>query len=119
MGLLRVVVPGGMVVAEFYNPYSLRALVKRFGPAGAISATTDESAVFTRFDRPDDVAALLPPGATIVDRRGVRIVTPAARFLQVPLLSDVLRRAEHLLCDTPLATFGGFWIAAIKKSDAS
>ena len=37
--MARVTRPGGVVIAEFYNPVSLRGLVKRLGPAGAISAS--------------------------------------------------------------------------------
>ena len=103
------------MVAEFYNPWSLRALAKRLGPAGAISANTNEDAVYTRFDQPTRVARLLPPGATIIDRRGVRIITPAAVALRVPGLGKLLRFAEQRLCDGPLARFGGFWIAAVRK----
>jgi ubiquinone/menaquinone biosynthesis C-methylase UbiE len=113
--MARVVRPGGVVLAEFYNPWSLRGLAKRLGPAGAISDHTDERAVYTRFDAPWDVAALLPPGARLVASRGVRIVTPFAGALHVPLLGAALRRAEHLLCDSPLRYLGGFWIAALQK----
>jgi len=102
------------VVAEFYNPYSLRTLVKRYGPAGAISERTKESAVHTRYDAPDDVRRLLPPEATIVARRGVRIVTPLAGALRWPVAGGLFRAAERRLCDGPLARFGGFWIAAIR-----
>jgi ubiquinone/menaquinone biosynthesis C-methylase UbiE len=114
--MLRVTRVGGTVVAEFYNPRSLRALVKRFGPAGAISASTNEDAVYTRFDSPEQVRAMLPDGARVIDERGVRIVTPAAKALRLPLLGPLLYRAEHALCDTPLARLAGFWIAAIRKA---
>lgn len=113
--MARVVRPGGHVLAEFYNPVSLRGLAKRLGPAGAISDRTDESAVFTRFDAPWEVRALLPSCARIVASRGVRIVTPAAAVLGVPLVGPLLRGAERLLCDSPLGYFGGFWIAAAQK----
>ncbi len=114
--MARVVRPGGHVLAEFYNPLSLRGLVKRFGPAGAISARTRESAVFTRFDSPAEAARLLPASLRLVASRGVRIVTPAAAAMRVPLLGPLLRRAEWALCDSELARFGGFWIAAARKS---
>ena len=114
--MLRVVRPGGIVVAEFYNPRSLRALGKRFGPARAISDTTTEAAVYTRFDTPAQVHGYLPPGCAIAASRGVRIVTPAAIALRVPLLGRALRTLEHRLCDSPLSVFGGFWIAAIRKA---
>ncbi len=114
--MTRVVRPGGYVLAELYNPVSFRGLAKRLGPAGAISASTDESAVFTRFDAPWDAPALFPRNTRLVASRGVRIVTPAAVAMRVPLLGDLLRRAEHLLCDSPLRYFGGFWIAALRKA---
>lgn len=113
--MLRVTRPGGYVLAEMYNPLSLRALVKRLGPAGAISDKTKESAVYTRFDTPWATRRLLPPGARVVDARGVRILIPAAVTMRVPLLKTALRRAEWALCDTPASVFGGFWIAAIRK----
>jgi len=113
--MTRVVRKGGFVLAEFYNPNSFRALAKRFGPPGAISDSTDESAVFTRFDSPDQARSYAPSGTRFVAARGVRIVTPAAAALRVPVLGNVLRRAEWLLCDSPLRAFGGFWIGAFRK----
>lgn len=113
--MARVVRPGGHVLAELYNPHSLRALVKRFGPAGAISDTTRESAVFTRYDTPSDVAEMLPSSVRLVASRGVRIVTPAAAVMRSPLLARLFRSAEMALCDSPLSRFGGFWIAVAKK----
>ena len=113
--MLRVVRPGGTVVAEFYNRRSLRALVKRLGPPGAVSETATEAAVFTRFDTPAQVRSYLPAGATLVASRGVRIVTPAAAALRLPVLGRALRAIEWRLCDSPLSVFGGFWIAAIRK----
>jgi len=113
--MARVVRPGGIVIAEFYNPFSLRGLVKRLGPARAISDATDESAVYTRFDSPWAVERLLPEGTRLVASRGVRIVTPAAGAMRVPVLGAALSRLEWALCDTPARYFGGFWIAVIQK----
>jgi hypothetical protein len=31
-------------------------------------------------------------------------------------VGPLLRRAERALCDSPLARFGGFWIAAAQKA---
>lgn len=113
--MTRVVRPGGVIVAEFYNPVSLRGLVKRLLPAGAISASTHEDAVYTRFDSPWTVERLLPPGVRLKDTRGVRIVTPAAIAMRVPVLGAALQQAERALCDSPLRHLGGFWIAALEK----
>ena len=114
--MARVTRPGGVVLAEFYNPLSLRGLAKRFGPAGLISHRTRESAVYTRFDSPWVLPRILPPGTRIEAARGIRIVTPAAVAMRVPGLGGMLRRAERLLCDSPAAVLGGFYIAVIRKA---
>jgi ubiquinone/menaquinone biosynthesis C-methylase UbiE len=113
--MARVTRSDGIVVAEFYNPASLRGLVKRFGPAGSIGAGTKESDVYTRFDAPWRVKSLLPPGWSIIASRGVRIVTPAAVAMRLPLVRSALRAAEWGLCDSWMSVFGGFWIAAIGR----
>jgi ubiquinone/menaquinone biosynthesis C-methylase UbiE len=113
--MARVTRPGGVVLAELYNAVSLRALAKRLGPAGRISDHTRESAVYTRFDAPWIVPRLLPPGTRVEGARGVRIVTPAAAVMRIPLLGAALQRLERRLADGPAAFFGGFYIAIIRK----
>ncbi|MGC4086429.1 MAG: methyltransferase domain-containing protein [Polyangiaceae bacterium] len=113
--MARVTRPGGHVIAEFYNPYSLRGLLKRFGPAGAVAQDTHEKQVYTRFDSPRRVQALVPPGCRLVAARGVRIATPTAHVMKAPLLRSVFRRTEQLLCDSPLKVLGGFYVVALQK----
>jgi ubiquinone/menaquinone biosynthesis C-methylase UbiE len=114
--MARVTKPGGVVIAEFYNPLSLRGLLKRFAPAGKISAGTLETAVYTRFDPPWIVPRVLPPSVTLEAARGVRIVTPAARLLDLPAVGAALRAVETRLCDTRAAFFAGFYVAVLRKS---
>src|SRR5580704_14371277 len=111
--MARVTRPGGVVIAEFYNPLSLRGLVKRLGPARAISASQRESAVYTRFDAPWVIPRILPPSLTLEAVRGVRIVTPAAAAMRVPVLADLLRVAERRLADTRAAFFAGFYVTVL------
>ena len=113
--MARVTRPGGVVLAEFYNPLSFRGLAKRLGPAGKISSRTRESAVYTRFDAPWVVPRLLPPNTRIEAARGIRIVTPAAVAMRIPGLRGLLRHAERRLCDSPAAFLGGFYVAVIRK----
>jgi len=113
--MARVTRPGGVLLAEFYNPVSLRGLAKRLGPAGKISDRTRESAVYTRFDAPWVLPRIIPAGTRIIGARGIRIVTPAAAVMRVPGLRGMLRRAERLLCDSPAAVLGGFYVAVIRK----
>ena len=113
--MARVTRAGGFVIAEFYNPLSLRGLLKRFGPAGTVARSTNERQVFTRFDSPAAVRRLMPSNCRFVTARGARIVTPAAVLLKNPVLRRALCAAERAVCDTPLAHFGGFYIAAMQK----
>ncbi|HEY8040672.1 MAG TPA: class I SAM-dependent methyltransferase [Polyangiaceae bacterium] len=114
--MARVTRPGGVVLAEFYNPVSVRGLVKRFGPPGAVSHRKRESDVYTRFDAPWIVPRLLPPSLHLEAARGVRIVTPSARAMKIPVVREVLRRIERGLADTRAAFFAGFYVAVLRKS---
>ncbi|HTM18862.1 MAG TPA: class I SAM-dependent methyltransferase [Kofleriaceae bacterium] len=114
--MARVTRPGGYVLAEFYNARSLRRLVKALKPASAVSATTDDEAVFTRYDSADDIRGYLPPELAWETSRGIRIVTPVAQVHRVPVLGGLVRRAEELLADAPLARgLGGFLVVVARK----
>lgn len=116
--MARVTRPGGVVLAEFYNPMSIRGLVKWLGPAGRISHATRESAVYTRFDAPWIVPRILPPSLSLEAARGVRIVTPAAVAMRLPVVRSVLGAIERGLADTRAASFGGFYVAVLRKRPA-
>lgn len=107
--MTRVVRPGGWVVAEFYNPRSLRRVVKAIKPPSPVSPSNDDLAVYTRYD---DVAAIrryLPPELQWRTTRGIRIVTPVAAIHRVPVLGPCVRAIERALADVPgVREFGGF-----------
>jgi ubiquinone/menaquinone biosynthesis C-methylase UbiE len=114
--MARVVRPGGHVLAEFYNPHSLRGLVKRLKPPTAISEQTTDEAVFTRYDAKDRIGSYLPPSLEIIGWRGIRIVTPVAKVHDLPVVGRLLRAAEHALADAPIASgLGGFLVAVCRK----
>ena len=114
--LARVVRPGGWVLAEFYNSRSLRRLVKALKPASAVSETTDDEAVYTRYDSVAEVKSYLPDGLDWITSRGIRIVTPVAAVHRVPLLGAAVRFAEARLADLPVAReLGGFLVAVARK----
>jgi ubiquinone/menaquinone biosynthesis C-methylase UbiE len=114
--MARVTRSGGVILAEFYNPVSIRAIAKRLGGPGKISEATRESAVYTRMDAPWVIPRLLPPGVHVEAARGVRIVTPAAFAMRVPGLRKVLWDVEHWLADSPASFFGGFYAAVLRKT---
>jgi ubiquinone/menaquinone biosynthesis C-methylase UbiE len=113
--MARVTRPGGVVLAEFYNPYSFRGLAKRLGPAGKIAEGKNEGDVYTRFDSPGRAKQLTPPGCVLIGARGVRITIPSAKLLKNPLGRRLFRAAEHALCDSPLRRLAGFYVAAYEK----
>lgn len=116
--LARLVRPGGHLLLEFYNPMSLRYLAKRLGGPGRIAGDgTDESHVFTRFDRLSRARGYLPAGVELVGVRGVRVVTPASHVFAWPPLGRLFAWAERAACDAPLLrNLGGFLILVARKS---
>ncbi len=111
----RVTRPGGVVLAELYNPISFRGLAKKLGPAGRISRTARESAVYTRFDAPWTVRSLLPPNLHLESRWGVRIVTPVAAAMRIPGVRAILPRLERRLAPTRASFFAGFYVVIARK----
>ncbi len=114
--MARVTRKGGYVLAEFYNPRSLRYLIKKLKPPSAVSAQTNDEAVFTRYDGIDEIRSYLPPSLEIVGQRGVRIVTPVSHVHRIPGLSRLFRWAEFRLADAPFASgLGGFLVVICKR----
>lgn len=114
--MARVTRPGGMILAEFYNPQSIRGVLRRLGPQRAIGQTRKEGDVFTRFDSPTEARRLTPPGCRFASARGIRIITPAARVVDAPFVGRLFYRIEQGLADGPLGRFAGFYVAAYQKN---
>jgi ubiquinone/menaquinone biosynthesis C-methylase UbiE len=114
--MARVVRPGGWVLAEFYNARSLRRLVKAMKPPSAVSETTHDEHVFTRYDSPAQIRGYLPPELDWVATRGIRVVTPVAKVLELPVVGAAVRWAEHRLADLPgTRALGGFLVACCRR----
>ncbi len=113
--MARVTKPGGVLLAEFYNPFSLRGLLKQYGPAQRVAANAKERDVFLRFDTPAEAQRLTPVGCDFVDARGVRILVPFAQAMRLKPARWAFRALERMLCDTPARRFAGFYIAAYRK----
>lgn len=115
--IARVTRPGGTMVLEFYNPWSLRYLAKRIAGPQPISDGRNEADVFTRWDSPLAIRALLPPRVSLESVRGVRVFTPAAFVHKLPLVRSVFATLERRAVASPLRYFGGFLIAILRKDD--
>ena len=114
--MARVTRPGGYVLAEFYNPWSLRYLVKAVKPATAISQATTDEAVYTRYDSPRQFRSYLPRDLSWVGSRGVRIITPVSIVHNAPGVGGLIRALECRLADIPgVRDLAGFVIAIAQK----
>jgi len=112
----RLVRPGGHLLLEFYNPYSLRYLAKVVGGPAAIATNTTDHDVFTRYDTAARARSYLPPELEVVGVRGVRVVTPTSRVFQLPAAARLFAWAEQAACDLPvLRHLGGFLIQIARK----
>ncbi len=116
--LVRVTRPGGHLVLEFYNPWSLRYLAKRIAGPQPISDGRTEADVYTRWDPPPALRRRLPPEVDLVDTYGVRVVTPAAFVHRLPGVGRLVAAAERAAVHSPLRHFGGFLVLVLRKKDA-
>lgn len=112
---VRVTRPGGHLLLELYNPWSLRYLAKRIAGPQPIGDLRTEADVYTRWDSPWSIRKKLPPDVDLLDFRGIRIVTPFAAVHRVSPVARGLNRVEHMASRTPLRYFGGFVIAILHK----
>jgi ubiquinone/menaquinone biosynthesis C-methylase UbiE len=113
--LARVTRPGGTLVLEFYNPWSLRYLAKRIAGPQRISEDRTEADVYTRWDAPFTIRKRLPPNLELVEYRGVRVATPFALVHKIPVVRDVFAHIERKSVRSPLRYFGGFLLAVLRK----
>ncbi len=114
--MARVVRPGGWVLAEFYNARSIRRLVKAMKPPSAVSESVNDEAVFTRYDDARAIRSYLPPELSWETSRGIRVITPTAKVLELPVLGAAVRWMEHRLADLPGARdVGGFLVACCQR----
>jgi len=114
--MARVVRPGGWVLAEFYNARSIRRLVKAMKPPTKVSDTTHDEHVFTRYDDARAIRSYLPDELSWTATRGIRVITPTAKVLEVPVLGPAVRWMEHRLADLPGARdVGGFLVACCQR----
>ncbi len=72
--------------------------------------------VFTRYDDARAIRGYLPPELEWVTTRGIRVITPLAKVLEIPVLGGTVRWLEHRLADLPIARdIGGFLVAICRR----
>ncbi len=114
--LTRVLRPGGFLLTEFYNPLSLRYLIKRLKQPTVISGDIHDEAVFTRYDSLGKMQSYLPAEMRFEDVFGIRVVTPFSAVHSWPWVGLVLRSVERKAAVLPLIRrFGGFLVLVARK----
>lgn len=113
--MARVVRPGGIVAAEFYNRHSLRYLVKRLKDPSPIGGGVHDTDVFTRYDSLADIRSYLPSDCDVVRVRGVRVAIPVAAVMRLPVVGPAIGFHDRLLGRTPLARLAGFLVVVARK----
>jgi ubiquinone/menaquinone biosynthesis C-methylase UbiE len=113
--IARVTRPGGRIVLEFYNPYSLKALGDRLR---AVFRYSD--IIYIRHDSPKIICNMRPSGTEIIQTRGIRIFGPFAKCYTFPVIGYLIRTLDRIACDGPLKIFGGYFVVelAIVKDDS-
>lgn len=115
--MARVVRPGGHLILEFYNPYSVRGLLWAVKRPGRIAQGVNEQQVHVRFDTPSAARSYFPHGWRVVESRGIRVVTPFAQALTLPLVGSLIERAEHRLAKSPARFFGSFYCVVAQNQN--
>ncbi len=114
--MARVTKPDGYILAEFYNPHSLRYLVKKIKRPSMIAKQVTDVDVLTHYHSIKQIKKLLPQNLVLERIRGIRIVTIFAIIHKIPIIRIVVRFLENSLKDVPFfRNYGGFTIAVLKK----
>ncbi|GAC1352991.1 MAG: hypothetical protein NVSMB1_21590 [Polyangiales bacterium] len=115
--MARVTRKGGVIIAELYNPHSLRAWIKEHLPARGIVSGITEGDVHCRFDDDTALRSRLPKGCEVERIRGMRTVVPFAAALETWPLGSAFEWIEWRLCDTRFAARrGGFVSYVIRRN---
>lgn len=113
----RVIKPGGILVLEFYNTYSLRYLIKQIKQPTKTSIKFSDEDVYTRYDNLSSIKSYLSQGLAVEKVQGVRIFVPLASVFKVPLLAAIYTFLEKTFRDSFMAILGGFLVVTIRKEN--
>lgn len=113
--MLRVTRPGGHLIFDIYNRRSLRYVIKRLWGPRATSGQFDEAAISTRFLTPSEAERVLPAGARVVERAGIRITTPHPIVCRLPVIGRAHDRVEWALMRSPLKAVAGFYVFVAER----
>lgn len=114
--MARVLKPGGVLITEFYNPYSIRGLIKKTKRPTAISDKTHDESVYVRYDSLAKINTYLPSSLQFETVYGIRIFTLFSHMHRWPVIGSILRFFENTCAHMPgLRRLGGFLAVVARK----
>lgn len=113
--MCRVVRPGGVVAAEFYNSHSIRSLIKSIKNPSSIGGGVVDTDVYTRYDSVGRAVSYFPDGMKLLRVRGIRTVVPVAAVMKIPGVDRALGWHDGIVGRTPLGRLGGFIVVIATK----
>jgi len=102
----RVTRKGGILVLEFYNPFSLKFLINKIF----------YSHVYQKFYSYWDLRKIIPSNLRLESFRGIRIFVPFGFLFKIPVLSRILFLLERKTCETKFGLFGGYFSIILRKT---
>ena len=102
--IVRVVKPEGILILEFYNPYSLKHVTN------SIYNKLKKRRVFLRFDSLAKIKSYLPKNATIIETRGIKVFSLSPSFFQNKIFLNLERR----LSTSFFKYLAGYFIVTVK-----
>lgn len=103
----RVTKDKGILILEFYNPYSFKYITNRIKRAGRKA--------YLEFYSLKKIRKLLGKDLRIIDIKGARIIIPFSQCLKIPILGKLILSIEKTLSDTIFNRFAGYLIIIAKK----
>lgn len=116
--MCRVVKPGGIVAAEFYNSHSIRSLIKSLKNPSSIGGGVVDTDVYTRYDSVSRAVSYFPDDMEPVGVRGIRTVIPVAAVMKIPVVERALAWQDGIVGRTPFGRLGGFIVVIARKKQS-
>jgi ubiquinone/menaquinone biosynthesis C-methylase UbiE len=116
--LIRITKPGGFLCLEFYNPHSLRGVIKKLKAPSKTSQQFRDEDIITRYDSLKTLKKRLHHDLEWIGIRGVRVFTPAAFVHRIPVVKHMFTFLEKKALRSVFSRFGGFVIVILKYNPA-
>lgn len=106
----RVTKKKGVLILEFYNPFSMKFFTNRSKDYLIKNRT------FSRYDTINNIKEILPKNIKFKKFYGIRIFTPFGFIYRMPLVSNIFKFLDKNLQESGFRNFGGYFLVILEKS---